>query len=221
MLGWAHIKVGDQAAAVPSLDRADALNPSKARIRQQLGACKRTVGDPAGAICIADLDAAIMIVLASDNACTRSYRGLAYMQLTQFNAALSDLDQANAKHPSPLGHHNEVLLLTWPQLRTSNRCRTRLSSAISVMLSSLQKILHSASKGRMHPKASAVQMLGIGIRKLWLILIMHLQRTHTMSMFCTTGLLKSSMLAILRVHWRTQLQHHILSTVCSDPDRLG
>lgn len=63
-LAGMHSTAGDVATAVASFDRAAALEPSNARIRQQLGACKTKLGDHAGAI--ADLDAAIQLGLDND-----------------------------------------------------------------------------------------------------------------------------------------------------------
>lgn len=97
-----HSTDGDVATAVAIFNRAADMEPSNARIRQQRGACKDTLGDPTGAI--ENLNAAIQLGL--DNALTYRYRGLANMQLGQFEAALSDLDQAVAKKPD----HLEALL---------------------------------------------------------------------------------------------------------------
>lgn len=76
-LGELHSTVGVVATAVATFDRAAAMEPSDARIRQQRGACKDTLGDHTGAI--ENLSAAIQLGL--DNALTYRYRGLANLQL--------------------------------------------------------------------------------------------------------------------------------------------
>ena len=69
-LGELHSTVGVVATAVATFDRAAAMEPSDARIRQQRGACKDTLGDPTEAI--EDLNAAIQLGL--DDALTYTYR---------------------------------------------------------------------------------------------------------------------------------------------------
>ncbi|KAL0051931.1 hypothetical protein WJX82_004713 [Trebouxia sp. C0006] len=69
--------VGGVATAVAIFNRAAAMEPSNARVRQQRGACKDTLGDHTGAI--ENLSAAIQLGL--DNALTYRYRGLANLQL--------------------------------------------------------------------------------------------------------------------------------------------
>ena len=83
-LGELHSTAGDVATAVAIFDRAAAMEPSDARIRQQRGACKDTLGDPLGAI--EDLNAAIQLGL--DNALTYTYRGVANIQLGQLKQLL-------------------------------------------------------------------------------------------------------------------------------------
>ncbi len=77
LLGELPSTVGGVATAVAIFNRAAAMEPSNARVRQQRGACKDTLGDHTGAI--ENLSAAIQLGL--DNALTYRYRGLANLQL--------------------------------------------------------------------------------------------------------------------------------------------
>lgn len=77
LLGELPSTVGGVATAVAIFNRAAAMEPSNARVRQQRGACKDTLGDHTGGI--ENLSAAIQLGL--DNALTYRYRGLANLQL--------------------------------------------------------------------------------------------------------------------------------------------
>ena len=86
-----HSAYGDAATAIAMFDRAAVMEPSNARIRQQLGGVKLfVVGDAAGAV--ADLDAAVLLGMRTSP--TYRARGCANMKLGQLQAALADMDQA-------------------------------------------------------------------------------------------------------------------------------
>lgn len=91
-LGELQITVGNLAAALGSLNRAAAMEPSNASVRHQQGACKLYAGDHAGAV--VDLNAAI---LHGSRGATYRCRGIANLRIGQLDSALADLNQALAE----------------------------------------------------------------------------------------------------------------------------